>query len=46
MILSRKIRSVFNNIENDFWFKKKSNQFCMSKKSDLYLMKIHISFVC
>ena len=32
----KKIRSVFNeNID----------QFCVLKKSDLYLMKIHISFV-
>ena len=31
----KKIRSVFN--EN-------INQFCVLKKSDLYLMKIHVSF--
>ena len=37
MILSRKIRPVFNNIENDFWFKKKI-------KSILYVKKIRSVF--
>ena len=50
----KKIRSVFNENTDQFYLLKKirsvfnenTDQFYVLKKSDLYLMKIQINFMC
>ena len=40
------INFVCKKKKNKFVFNENTNQFCMLKKSYLYLMNIQISFVC